>query len=318
MECKQFGCVCGALCPVRTPLYAFCVVTGILFPLFSITYIVAPHSKVGQTMRKPFIKFICHSASYFTFLCKYIVNPTTPTYLHSIHLLSLPPLFCPHPLSRLLPYLPAVARPFPPFPQCMKLLFLTFDSDRAQLKSENVKNRTRKHDKGGKKSTKTEIDNLYRITHFCHILLLAPPLISFHVNNFWCARAVCCGIYAVLDVITIFPCSFWCFSMPNTRSHTHTHRNNLCKCLKSCLSFKQFGKCSIILRARSKATWPPARERDGDRDRGCEWMCENNTDKVKLEWQRTIVMWRWTYLMSKIGLASPFNGSNEWISMSRT
>jgi hypothetical protein len=34
-------------------------------------YIVAPHSKFGQTLRKPFIKFICHSASYFTFLCEY-------------------------------------------------------------------------------------------------------------------------------------------------------------------------------------------------------------------------------------------------------
>ncbi|KAF7400637.1 hypothetical protein HZH66_005821 [Vespula vulgaris] len=41
---------------------------GLLFPLFSVAYIIAPHSTVGQTMRKPFIKFICHSASYFTFL----------------------------------------------------------------------------------------------------------------------------------------------------------------------------------------------------------------------------------------------------------
>ncbi|XP_020288795.1 transient receptor potential-gamma protein isoform X2 [Pseudomyrmex gracilis] len=41
---------------------------GILFPVFSVAYIIAPHSMVGQTMRKPFIKFICHSASYFTFL----------------------------------------------------------------------------------------------------------------------------------------------------------------------------------------------------------------------------------------------------------
>ncbi|XP_037048011.1 transient receptor potential-gamma protein isoform X9 [Bradysia coprophila] len=41
---------------------------GMLFPLFSITYILAPQSRFGQTMRKPFIKFICHSASYFTFL----------------------------------------------------------------------------------------------------------------------------------------------------------------------------------------------------------------------------------------------------------
>lgn len=44
---------------------------GILFPFFSVAYIIAPHSIIGQTMRKPFIKFICHSASYFTFLCEY-------------------------------------------------------------------------------------------------------------------------------------------------------------------------------------------------------------------------------------------------------
>ncbi|KAG7198402.1 hypothetical protein KM043_005792 [Ampulex compressa] len=41
---------------------------GVLFPFLSVAYIIAPHSVVGQTMRKPFIKFICHSASYFTFL----------------------------------------------------------------------------------------------------------------------------------------------------------------------------------------------------------------------------------------------------------
>ncbi|KAK6616864.1 hypothetical protein RUM44_005302 [Polyplax serrata] len=41
---------------------------GTLFPFFSLMYIIAPHSKIGQTMRKPFIKFICNSASYLTFL----------------------------------------------------------------------------------------------------------------------------------------------------------------------------------------------------------------------------------------------------------
>ncbi|XP_075213272.1 transient receptor potential cation channel gamma isoform X4 [Lycorma delicatula] len=41
---------------------------GIMFPLFSFMYIIAPHSGPGKTLRKPFIKFICHSASYFTFL----------------------------------------------------------------------------------------------------------------------------------------------------------------------------------------------------------------------------------------------------------
>lgn len=44
---------------------------GIMFPILSIVYICAPYSKLGGSMRKPFIKFICHSASYFTFLCKY-------------------------------------------------------------------------------------------------------------------------------------------------------------------------------------------------------------------------------------------------------
>ena len=41
---------------------------GILFPVFALAYIVAPYSKFGQIIKKPFIKFICHSASYMTFL----------------------------------------------------------------------------------------------------------------------------------------------------------------------------------------------------------------------------------------------------------
>lgn len=43
---------------------------GLLFPIYSVAYIIAPHSEFGRTLRKPFIKFICHSASYITFLCK--------------------------------------------------------------------------------------------------------------------------------------------------------------------------------------------------------------------------------------------------------
>ncbi|KAH9638274.1 hypothetical protein HF086_013712 [Spodoptera exigua] len=41
---------------------------GAMFPLYSLAYIVAPHSSAGRTLRKPFIKFLCHSASYFMFL----------------------------------------------------------------------------------------------------------------------------------------------------------------------------------------------------------------------------------------------------------
>ncbi|GFQ91603.1 transient receptor potential-gamma protein [Trichonephila clavata] len=42
---------------------------GLMFPIFCTAYIIAPKSYLGRTLRKPFIKFICHSASYVTFLC---------------------------------------------------------------------------------------------------------------------------------------------------------------------------------------------------------------------------------------------------------
>ncbi|XP_076367318.1 transient receptor potential-gamma protein-like [Tachypleus tridentatus] len=41
---------------------------GALFPVYSTAYMLAPHSHFGRTIRRPFIKFICHSASYVTFL----------------------------------------------------------------------------------------------------------------------------------------------------------------------------------------------------------------------------------------------------------
>ncbi|CAH2979148.1 unnamed protein product [Chilo suppressalis] len=41
---------------------------GAMFPLYSLAYVAAPHSAAGRTLRKPFIKFLCHSASYFMFL----------------------------------------------------------------------------------------------------------------------------------------------------------------------------------------------------------------------------------------------------------
>ncbi|XP_065315664.1 short transient receptor potential channel 4-like isoform X2 [Gordionus sp. m RMFG-2023] len=39
-----------------------------VFPILSICYILAPHNMPGRVMKKPFIKFICNSASYITFL----------------------------------------------------------------------------------------------------------------------------------------------------------------------------------------------------------------------------------------------------------
>ena len=47
---------------------------GILFPLLSIAYIITPSSTLGKFIKKPFIKFICHSASYVTFLGKFNIR----------------------------------------------------------------------------------------------------------------------------------------------------------------------------------------------------------------------------------------------------
>uniref|UniRef100_A0A4W6E0Y8 Transient receptor potential cation channel subfamily C member 4 n=1 Tax=Lates calcarifer TaxID=8187 RepID=A0A4W6E0Y8_LATCA len=45
-----------------------CFLIGLLFPLLSIFYLISPKSRYGLFIRKPFIKFICHTASYLTFL----------------------------------------------------------------------------------------------------------------------------------------------------------------------------------------------------------------------------------------------------------
>ncbi|XP_034034175.1 short transient receptor potential channel 4-like [Thalassophryne amazonica] len=45
-----------------------CVFIGLLFPVFAVCYLIAPKSRYGLFIRKPFIKFICHTASYLTFL----------------------------------------------------------------------------------------------------------------------------------------------------------------------------------------------------------------------------------------------------------
>uniref|UniRef100_A0AAX7TUA5 Transient receptor ion channel domain-containing protein n=1 Tax=Astatotilapia calliptera TaxID=8154 RepID=A0AAX7TUA5_ASTCA len=45
-----------------------CFIIGLLFPVFSLIYLLAPKSALGSFIKKPFIKFICHTASYLTFL----------------------------------------------------------------------------------------------------------------------------------------------------------------------------------------------------------------------------------------------------------
>ncbi|CAG0910377.1 unnamed protein product, partial [Darwinula stevensoni] len=43
---------------------------GSCFPIVSVAYILRPHGTLGTMARKPFIKFIVHSASYMFFLCE--------------------------------------------------------------------------------------------------------------------------------------------------------------------------------------------------------------------------------------------------------
>ncbi|XP_069017432.1 short transient receptor potential channel 4b [Embiotoca jacksoni] len=45
-----------------------CFFIGLLFPLLCIFYLTSPKSRYGLFIRKPFIKFICHTSSYLTFL----------------------------------------------------------------------------------------------------------------------------------------------------------------------------------------------------------------------------------------------------------
>ena len=59
---------------------------GLLFPFFSLAYIICPWASWSQKLRKPFIKFICTSFSYFTFLCKYL-----PHRLFSLNTFLYPP-----------------------------------------------------------------------------------------------------------------------------------------------------------------------------------------------------------------------------------
>jgi len=46
---------------------------GAMFPVYSTIYMMAPTSQMGSFMKKPFVKFICHSASYAFFLSKTII-----------------------------------------------------------------------------------------------------------------------------------------------------------------------------------------------------------------------------------------------------
>lgn len=44
------------------------LMVGIFWPVLSLCYLLAPKSRVGRIIHTPFMKFIIHGASYFTFL----------------------------------------------------------------------------------------------------------------------------------------------------------------------------------------------------------------------------------------------------------
>ncbi|KAK6021437.1 hypothetical protein OSTOST_12890 [Ostertagia ostertagi] len=46
---------------------------GLAFPILSISYLLAPKSAIAQFTRKPFVKFLSHSASYIVFLALLIM-----------------------------------------------------------------------------------------------------------------------------------------------------------------------------------------------------------------------------------------------------
>lgn len=48
-----------------------------MFPIYATIYMLAPYSEQGKFMKKPFVKFICHSASYAFFLCKFLKKKAT-------------------------------------------------------------------------------------------------------------------------------------------------------------------------------------------------------------------------------------------------
>nr|CDJ96980.1 Transient receptor potential-gamma protein [Haemonchus contortus] len=46
---------------------------GLSFPILSLSYLIAPKSAIAQFTRRPFVKFLSHSASYVVFLALLIL-----------------------------------------------------------------------------------------------------------------------------------------------------------------------------------------------------------------------------------------------------
>lgn len=46
--------------------------TALMFPFYCTIYFFTPESKMGQLLRRPFVKFLVHASSYSFFLCERI------------------------------------------------------------------------------------------------------------------------------------------------------------------------------------------------------------------------------------------------------
>ncbi|KAL3314833.1 hypothetical protein Ciccas_006538, partial [Cichlidogyrus casuarinus] len=66
----------------RSLIFKIAMIMGItfLFPVISISYLCIPRSSVGSILKKPFIKFLCHSASYLLFLLLLILAALSDEY----------------------------------------------------------------------------------------------------------------------------------------------------------------------------------------------------------------------------------------------
>lgn len=58
------------------------VKTAVMFPFYCMMYLLAPESKTGQLLQKPFVKFLVHAASYVFFLCEFSRHSTNAWYSH--------------------------------------------------------------------------------------------------------------------------------------------------------------------------------------------------------------------------------------------
>lgn len=66
----------------RNFLTKVCIIVGLilLMPFMAVYYLVLPHSRIGQLLRTPFMKFMYHSATFAVFLFLLILASTNTSY----------------------------------------------------------------------------------------------------------------------------------------------------------------------------------------------------------------------------------------------